>query len=98
MQELPNFDHINTSKIEFELRGKIWLVMFIVSKKYDIVTLISIDFADIIKLAIMLIKKNLQKDSINIKRIRNSAFKRIFYQFGFSLLLTVPSFIIVGYL
>ena len=76
MLELPNFGHMNTSTTEFESRDKILMMTSWIElrgnnlyfKIFYFKETCRADFADIIKIAIMLIKTTF-KDSIKVKRL-----------------------------
>ena len=84
MLGLQNFGHMNVSVIEIESRDKNF-VGDAMDINYDVITFISkyyfclvvVSFADIIKIAIMLIKKTF-KESIKFKTIRNYSLKYFF--------------------
>ena len=81
--ELPNFGHLTTSTIKFKSCDK--LVGDVMNRNYDVVTFFQntfilrrpglAKFADIIKVATMLIKTTYQ-NSNKVKRIRNYVLKR----------------------
>ena len=87
MLQLPNFGHTNTSTIYLESRDKNF-VGDVINKNYDVIPLfqnvVSLRrpgvaiFADIIKIITRFIKQIL-KDSIKAKRIRNYILKLNLY-------------------